>query len=223
MKRIYLLALLICLSNIAHSQKFKVNAENFDFKNVIVQNAEVLGKKATLVLIDTTLKTRPIPNHSLLKNMDFHNGTIEVKVLARLWKNAPPTARGFIGITFRASADNAKYEAFYIRPTNGRADDQVRRNHTLQYMSMPDYDFEKFRKEAPEKYESYADMDVNEWVSLKIVVDGIKAKLYVGESKYPSLIVNDLKLGEINRGTVGLFTGFGTECYYRDLTINKID
>jgi hypothetical protein len=223
MKSIKLLALFICLSNTVLAQKFKVNAENFDFKNVRVQDVKILGKKATLVLQDTTVKTKPIVNHSLLKNMDFHNGTIEVKVLARLWKNAPAAARGFIGITFRGSADNSKYEAFYIRPTNGRADDQVRRNHTLQYMAMPGYDFEKFRKEAPEKYESYADMDVNEWISLKIVVDGLKAKLYVGESKYPSLIVNDLKMGESNRGTIGLFTGFGTECYYRDLIIKKID
>lgn len=83
------------------------------------------------------------------------------KSISTIMENAHPAARGFIGITFRASADNSKYETFYLRPTNGRADDQVRRNHTLQYMAIPGYDFDRLRKEAPEKYVSYADMDVN--------------------------------------------------------------
>jgi hypothetical protein len=30
----------------------------------------------------------------------------------------------------------------YLRPTNGRADDQVRRNHATQYFSYPGYDFD---------------------------------------------------------------------------------
>lgn len=73
MRPISLLLLLIILSNFTCAQKFKVSAENSDFKNVILQDVKILGKKATLVLIDTTLKTKPIVNHSLLKNMDFHN------------------------------------------------------------------------------------------------------------------------------------------------------
>lgn len=49
--------------------------------------------------------------------------------------------RGFVGVAFRvnldASKDAPKYECFYLRPTNGRADDQVRRNHSTQYISYP--------------------------------------------------------------------------------------
>jgi hypothetical protein len=85
--------------------------------------------------------------------------------LSRLLPNAPGSARGFIGLAFRNKDDNSKFESIYIRPTNGRADDQVRRNHSIQYFSFPDYDFERFRKEAPEKYESYAVMGLIEWIN----------------------------------------------------------
>jgi hypothetical protein len=111
-------------------------------------------------------------------------------------KNAPSTSRGFIGLAFRINENHSKFESIYIRPTNGRADDQVRRNHSIQYFSFPDYDFDRFRKEAPEKYESYADMGLNEWITMRIEVEGTKAKLFLNNNKQPSLIVNDLKHGE---------------------------
>src|SRR5678816_4251603 len=85
---------------------------------------------------------------------------------SNLLKTAPDFARGFIGIAFRINDSNTKYESFYIRPTNGRADDQVRRNHSVQYYSYPDYKFDRLRKESPERYESYADMALNQWLSL---------------------------------------------------------
>src|SRR5206468_6159800 len=57
-------------------------------------------------------------------------------------------------VNFDAAKDVAKYECFYLRPTNGRADDQVRRNHSTQYISHPDFPWFRLRKEFPEKYES---------------------------------------------------------------------
>src|SRR5438128_8445754 len=51
----------------------------------------------------------------------------------------PLPARGFIGIAFRVRGD--RYEYIYLRPTNGRADDQVRRNHSTQYSAHPSFSF----------------------------------------------------------------------------------
>jgi hypothetical protein len=48
------------------------------------------------------------------------------------------------------------FECFYLRPTNGRADDQVRRNHSVQYISFRGFPW--YRLESPEKYESYTDL-----------------------------------------------------------------
>ena len=83
---------------------------------------------------------------AVLKDMDFHNGTIEATISGQPQANAGEGARGFVGIAFRVAADTSKMELFYIRPTNGRANDQVRRNHSTQYVSMPGFPWEKLRR-----------------------------------------------------------------------------
>ena len=110
------------------------------------------------------------------------------------------------------------YEYIYLRPTNGRADDQVRRNHSTQYSSHPDFDFARSRQEAPEKYESYVDLEPGVWTKYKIEVEGRKARLYVHGAEQPCLIVNDLKL-EPRGGGVALWVGPGTEGYFSNLKI----
>ena len=126
-------------------------------------------------------------------------------------------ARGFIGIAFRLQGDG-RYEYIYLRPTNGRADDQIRRNHSTQYSSYPDFDFARSRKEAPEKYESYVDLQPGVWTKYKIQVEGGKARLFVHGAEQPCLIVNDLKL-EPQAGGVALWVGPGTEGYFSNLKI----
>jgi hypothetical protein len=76
---------------------------------------------------------------------------------------APADARGFIGIDFRGQEHGARTESIYLRPTNGRADDQLRRNHSVQYDSVPDFPWFRLRKESPGVYESYTDLEAGEW------------------------------------------------------------
>jgi hypothetical protein len=54
----------------------------------------------------------------------------------------------------------------YIRPANGRVDDQIRRNHSIQYYAYPDLKFDKLRQIGTEKYESYLDMGLNKWITI---------------------------------------------------------
>ena len=145
---------------------------------------------------------------------------IEVEVAGKPRAGATSDARGFVGIAFRVAADPSKYECFYIRPTNGRADDQLRRNHSTQYISMPDYPWFRLRKESPGQYESYVDVVPGEWTKIKVEVDGAKARLYVNDSPQPVLIVNDLKLGG-SKGSVALWIGLGTEAYFTKLQISE--
>jgi hypothetical protein len=142
-------------------------------------------------------------------------------VLSRLLPTAPSYARGFIGIAFRVNDSSNKFECIYIRPTNGRADNQLQRNHSIQYFSYPGYDFEYLRKEAPGEYEAYADMGLNEWIKLKIEVKGTKARLYLNNNKQASLIVNDLKQGADLAGAIGLWVDVGTEGYFSDLKVYR--
>lgn len=188
----------------------------------VSMSLEKLGGKHTVQVVrDSAVKGDDEPTFVKVKGIDFQDGTIEVSVLSKLRPDAPEYARGFIGLAFRINASNSKFECIYIRPTNGRAGDQVRRNHSIQYFSYPDYKFGKLRKEFPEKYESYADMGLNEWIKMKVVVKGVHAKLYLNDNKEPSLIVNDLKLGPDQSGSLGLFVDIGTEGYFTDLKISK--
>jgi len=131
-------------------------------------------------------------------------------------KGAAEGARGFIGVAFRLR--DGRFEYIYLRPTNGRADDQVRRNHSTQYSSFPDFDFARSRKEAPEKYESYVDLEPGVWTRVRITVQGTAARLYVHGAPQPVLIVNDLKLGD-SSGDVALWIGPGTEGYFAGLSV----
>ena len=190
--------------------------DQLDAHGVKMASVQYQGKQAV------RLETLPnVPNgesYAVLKDKRFHNGTVEASLSGKPAANAGPAARGFIGIAFRLQGN--RYEYIYLRPTNGRADDQVRRNHSTQYGAQPDYDFDRLRRESPEKYESYVDLQPGVWTSFKIVIDGTKARLYVHGAEQPCLIVNDMKLGDAEGG-VALWVGPGTEGYFADLKITN--
>jgi hypothetical protein len=73
--------------------------------------------------------------------------------------------------------------------------------------------------EAPERYESYVDIGLDQWIHLKIVVRDSDARLYVNGAEQPSLIVSDLKLGPDQRGGVGFWIESGTIGYFSNLQI----
>jgi hypothetical protein len=125
-----------------------------------------------------------------------------------------------VGVVFRAAPDGSKFECFYLRPTNGRADDQVRRNHSLQYISIPRFPWQLLREKFPEKYESYVDLQPGEWTKVKIVTKGDHAQLFVHGTTQPALIVNDLKQ-PVASGAVGLWVGPGTVAHFSDLRVTK--
>ena len=158
-----------------------------------------------------------------LPGLDMHDGTIEVDLAGAPLPGAPGGARGFVGLAFRIDEAGGSFacEGIYIRPTNGRADDQVRRNHSTQYFSYPGYDFDRLRREAPARYESYVDVEPAQWTKIRIELSGSRADLFVGDAAQPVLIVTDLKRGPEARGTVGLYVDNGTDGHFSNLRINS--
>lgn len=156
----------------------------------------------------------------VLNKTEFQDGVIEVELTGEPAATAGTGARGFVGLAFRVAPESAKYECFYLRPTNGRAEDQVRRNHSTQYISHPEFPWHRLRKEFPEKYESYVDLVPGEWTKVKLVVRGDQAKLYVHDAPQPALIVNDLKHGQ-SQGQLALWIGPGTVAHFANLRVSK--
>ena len=198
-----------------------VEIANFRPVNTFINIDKIEGKETIRVTKDPKVKAVDEATFARLVESDFRNGIIEVKVLSKLLENAPDFARGFIGIAFRINESNSKFECIYIRPTNGRAEDQLRRNRSTQYFSYPDFKFDRLRNESSGIYESYADMGLNEWITIKIEVKDEKAKLYLNGQEHPVLIVNDLKHGANASGGVGLWVDVGTEGHFIDLKVEN--
>lgn len=190
-------------------------ADRLTAKNVSIAQINYKGRRAVQVIAAPGAENAT--SYALVKDVSFRDGTIEVDLAGQPAAGATAAARGFIGIAFRIQG-NGSYEYIYLRPTNGRADDQVRRNHSTQYSSFPDFGFGRSRQEAPEKYESYVDLEPGVWTQYKIEVEGRKARLYVHGAQQPCLIVNDMKL-EPQSGGVALWVGPGTEGYFSNLKV----
>jgi hypothetical protein len=154
---------------------------------------------------------------ALIEGSNFGNGVIKIELAGEPAPGADPNMRGFVGIAFRVDPDDPdRYECFYLRPTNARADNQLQRNHSVQYVAHPEYPWYRLREESPGMYESYVDLVAGEWTSVRIEVKGTTAALYVGEAEQPVLIVNDLKHGE-SIGQVGLWLHESTLAHFRNL------
>ena len=157
---------------------------------------------------------------AVLPRSDFGDGVIDAMIAGDRRAGAPEAMRGFVGIAFRVAPGASQFECFYLRPTNGRADDQLRRNHATQYISHPDYPWFRLRDETPGVYESYVDLVPGAWTAIRIAVSGIRATLHVNGAKQPTLIVNDLKLGETH-GQIALWIGAGTEAYFSRIVVRQ--
>jgi hypothetical protein len=196
----------------------------FILSGVSIEQTSYLGREAIRLTMPASANQNPAVEALVDRDfmawlpIDFADGTIEVDVASVLAADAPAYARGFIGLTFRIDDAN-RFESLYLRPVNSRVDDQVRRNHTLQYVAFPDYTFPRLRKEEPEKYESYVDVGLEEWINLRVEVQAQKARIFINGANSPSLVVTDLKLGPLHRGGVGLWIEAGTIGYFSGLKI----
>ncbi len=196
-----------------------------EFENIHTAMSDVLLDGEQTIRVVKADKIMQFDENTLvrLKDCDFHNGTIKVKMLSRLLPDAPDFARGFIGIVYRVNDNNSEFESFYIRPTNGMTDDPVRKSHGCQYFSYPGYTFAYFREFNITKYEAPIHNGLDEWVQLKAVIRDETAEFYLNDEPEPVLTVKDMKHGKDARGSVGFFSEIGTEAFFKDLEIEFDD
>jgi hypothetical protein len=187
---------------------------------VKVEAATYKGRKAVRVTDAAPGTAGDAGRLVLVTGTQLQDGVIELDMSGDLAPGAMQGARGFVGVVFRAAADGSRFECFYLRPTNPRSDDQVRRNHSVQYISIPGFPWQLLREKFPEKYESYVDLQPGEWTKVKIVTKGDHAQLFVQGAAQPSLIVNDLKQ-PVSSGAVGLWVGPGTVAHFAGLRLTS--
>ena len=228
-----LIAASVLLSpNASHGQAKQYALESvagLRMHNVTAVPATLDGKKGLRITVsdeDAARFQRMTPEErnlfeqlAVIEVLDFSSGIIEAEIAGVPAPGAAEGARGFVGIAFRLQDDMKAYDAFYLRPTNGRAEDQERRNHATQYVSHPEWPWFRLRSETPSKYESYVDLVPGAWTKIKIEVRGDKARLYVHDGQHPVLIVNDVKSGAQKKGAIALWLGPGTIGHFRNLVV----
>ncbi|QLH31826.1 MAG: DUF1080 domain-containing protein [Cyclobacteriaceae bacterium] len=229
MKLIIYLFLLACAvpavaqEIVFQKQKFEINAVKAEVTKL--NGEQVLKVERDLNVIPFDMEklgsTVDEPTYVKLKDLDFENGTIEVKMYSQIQNPSPfPGSQGFIGVAFRINDDNTAFESIYLRPRVGRSNNQNARNHTVQYYAYPDFKFDRLRKESPGMYETTAPVDINEWITMRIEVAGEKAHMFINDAKYSTFVVEKMK-GKTTHGAIALWVDIGTIGYFKDLKITK--
>lgn len=136
-----------------------------------------------------------------IEGTNFQSGTIELDVRGR-----ESLGQTFVGVAFHRKDDNT-YEAVYLRPFNFRASDPVRRQHAVQYIMLPPFDYDRLRTDFPEEFENPVDQSIvpTDWVKLRVGVNGGRVQVHVGLVTEATLEVR--KLGQLYGGQVGLWVG----------------
>ncbi|RDB02558.1 hypothetical protein [Runella aurantiaca] len=227
------LAAVVCsCSAFGQNQTLTLGKQTFELHNVTGSVIDFQGKK--VLKIERDLKALPFDANRLEATVDerhyarlvglddFENGTIEVKMYSQIQDPSPyPPAAGFIGLYFRIKEDDSEFESIYLRPKVGRINNQMARNHAVQYFSYPDFKFQTLRDKFPAgSYEGSAPVMLNEWITMRIEVNGETAEMFVNDLKYSSFIVNKM-LGKNRKGYVGLYVDIATIGYFKDLKVTK--
>ena len=194
------------------------NLSQLDLHNVKAEIVTYLGRSALRIADTAGPGVGDFGRMAVIRQSAFQDGILETDLTGDTAPDAPAELRGFVGIAFRTASDLSHYECLYLRPKNGRSNDQLQRNHAVQYISFPGFSWQKLRSQAPGQYESYVDLEPGRWTHLKIEVKGSMARLYVDHAEQPTLIVNDLKQSP-STGAVGLWIGPGTIAHFANLSI----
>ena len=211
--------LLICSATPSAGQKSpRLALDKLELHNAKAQPVTYLGRRAMRITDAGPEGLNDAGRFAVVPGTSFQDGTIEVNLAGDTAPNAPENLRGFVGVAFRVTADRSHFECFYLRPKNGRSKDQLQRNHSAQYISMPGFGWQKLRSESPAKYESYVDLVPGHWTQVKIQVAGSHAALYVNGAAQPTLIVDDLKQPPVT-GAIALWIGVGTIAHFSGLKV----
>jgi putative VirB-like lipoprotein len=175
----------------------------FDGFGDAAQKLRVVNRKATKLSERNGVRLSDASGNGVawIEGSDFRTGTIEIDI-----RGQESLGQSFVGVAFHRKSDDS-YEAVYLRPFNFRAADPARRQHAVQYISLPDYDWPRLREAFPEQFENPVDesLDPTGWVRLRVAIDAHKLQIFVGPVTQPTLEVR--KLGELDGGQVGLWVG----------------
>ncbi|MFC1538620.1 hypothetical protein ACFL6H_04280 [Candidatus Latescibacterota bacterium] len=183
--------------------------EGLDWK-IVNREAEIIRENDQRCIY---FEAAPGDGIAWLKNFEFTNGIIEVDT-----KGKDVRGISYVGIAFRGVNENI-YDAVYFSPFNFKSDDPVRTSNSVQYISHPDYPWQRLRTEYSGKYENQVNPvpDPNYFFHAKIIIEKPKISVYVDDGKEPCLVVEELS--DRNSGWIGLWVGNKSDGTFANLRI----
>ncbi|HVX51112.1 MAG TPA: family 16 glycoside hydrolase [Chitinophagaceae bacterium] len=185
-------------------------------------NLQKLLKQGEIVTFDS-LQTKPLQakkgaisskGNIWFKNILFNTGTIDVDL-----RGKDVFLNSFLGINFHGT-DTTHYDVLYFRPFNFKHTDTARRHWSLQYMSLPQYNYAVLRASHPLQYESTVTPvpDPNDWFHATVIITGDSLEVYVNHSATASLKVH--LLNAKHDGLFGLYSD-GLSADFANLDIKQ--
>ncbi len=193
MNQLFLILLISMLQSFifAQNESIPFNSENWQIFSGKVE--EHLGQQS-------------LSGSAMLKDVEFVDGIIEFDI-------SVTGQRSYPGIRFRAQS-RANAENIYIRPhIIGVSQD------ALQYTPI-------FNNEAcwqlynGDGFTTGIEMPLNEWVHVKIEVSGSQARVYIGDTKKPTLKIDYLKHGK-SKGGIALTSPPNGTAHFSNFKIDK--
>jgi len=200
---IIILSLISCSSQIIHF-------ENNTFEVINRDIVSINNPKNTL-----KLNNKVGDGVAIIKNFDFNEGTIDLELKG---ENKPQ--KSFVGIAFNIQNDST-YEAIYFRAFNFQSDKKIRREHSVQYISKPDYEWRFLRNNYKRQFEAEypRQPSPNDWFGIQVKIDDKKVCVYDKKTNTELLSVKRLASQVSNK--IGLWTGYNSKGEFRNLKIKK--
>jgi hypothetical protein len=188
--------MLLAASNLRASAQTRYNLQRLLEEGQLI----TVASHETKILNDDKREAITTKGIVWLKGVSFKQGTIDVDLRG---KNI--FLKSFVGIAFHG-IDTITCDILYFRPFNFRHEDTLRRKWSVAYMSLPDNNYAKLRKEHPLVYEYSVNPvpEPDDWFHATIVVKNKQLSVYVNRSTKPSLEVT--LLNERPDGLFGLYS-----------------
>jgi len=201
-----------CLSLSIHAQKIikpdLSNANKFQVVNRDISITQSDDKKNVVHL-------NGVPNDGMawINDLKFEKGIIEFDA-----KGKNVMQQSFIGIAFHGLNDTS-FDAVYFRPFNFQSSDAARKSHSVQYVSLPRFDWSVLREKYPGKYENSLtdNISADSWFHAKIIIDTDKIEVFVNNNPQSSLSVKPLN--NYTKGKIGFWVGNNSDGDFANLEI----
>jgi hypothetical protein len=180
-------------------------------RKIIVFNRDATALNGVPQKKGLHLNGKPFLGIAWIPDVDFTTGTIEFDV-----KGSDELQKSFVGVAFHGLNDST-HEAVYFRPFNFKSPD--RKNHSVQYISLPQYDWDILRSQFPGKYENTANPppDPNDWFHVRIVVTASNITVFINNDPKPTLVVQPIKTAKGKK--LGFWVGNNSPGEFANLRI----